>query len=92
MTTFKYIVVGESMIHAREFDYPWEGDQHHHLDMIDHHLDMIAAEAAEYHHDNCDGVHDNWPLMIEIFSMDDESLGVFEVEREFDASFYPTKQ
>lgn len=84
MSTLQYAVVGESAI-PTEFDSPWEGDQHHHLE-------MIAADAAEYYHDECDGVHDVWSLMIEIFTMDYQSLGVFEVEREFNASFYATKQ
>ena len=82
MPTFKYIVVdhNQSVGHATEFDSSSQVDYE------------IVYDAAEYHHDNCDGVHDIWPLTIEILSMDNESLGIFEVEREFDASFYPTKQ
>ncbi|HEK3213401.1 TPA: hypothetical protein SMV50_001069 [Proteus mirabilis] len=53
-------------------------------------LDSCIEECAEYYHANCDGLEYQWPLLFMLW-IDDQYLGTFEVEREFDPVFSASK-
>ncbi|WP_275348914.1 hypothetical protein [Proteus mirabilis] len=53
-------------------------------------LDSCIGACAEYYHADCDGCEDQWPLLFMLW-IDDEYLGTFEVEREFDPVFSANK-
>lgn len=53
-------------------------------------LDSCIEACAEYYHSDCDGWEDRWPLLFMLW-IDDQYLGMFEVEREFDPTFSANK-
>lgn len=53
-------------------------------------LESCIEACAEYYHADCDGCEDQWPLLFMLW-IDDQYLGTFEVEREFDPVFSASK-
>ncbi|MEX6205826.1 hypothetical protein AB6G04_03305 [Proteus mirabilis] len=53
-------------------------------------LDSCIEVCAEYYHADCDGWEDQWPLLFMLW-IDDQYLGTFEVERDFDPVFSANK-
>lgn len=53
-------------------------------------LDSCIEACADYYHDNWDGWEDKWPLLFMLW-IDDQYLGTFEIEREFDPVFSANK-
>lgn len=53
-------------------------------------LDSCIELCAECYHADCDGWEDQWPLLFMLW-IDDQYLGMFEVEREFDPIFSANK-
>ncbi|EMI5436568.1 TPA: hypothetical protein SMV41_000466 [Proteus mirabilis] len=53
-------------------------------------LDSCIEACAEYYHADCEGCEDRWPLLFMLW-IDDQYLGTFEVEREFDPVFSANK-
>ncbi|MDM3563168.1 hypothetical protein O9361_05990 [Proteus vulgaris] len=53
-------------------------------------LDSCIEVCAEYYHADCDGWEDQWPLLFMLW-IDDQYLGTFEVEREYDPVFSANK-
>lgn len=47
----------------------------------------VAEEAAEQYHDDHDGFEATWPLLIQLFDEDNNSVALQEVEREFEPVF-----
>ncbi|HEK3121732.1 TPA: hypothetical protein SMV36_000462 [Proteus mirabilis] len=53
-------------------------------------LDSCIEACAEYYHADCDGWEDKWPLLFMLW-IDDQYLGAFEVEYEYDPVFSANK-
>ncbi|MEQ5622489.1 hypothetical protein AB7Y04_00850 [Providencia rettgeri] len=53
-------------------------------------LDSCIEECAEYYHHDCDGWESRFPCLFMLW-IDDEYLGIFEVEREFEPVFSAKK-
>lgn len=53
-------------------------------------LESCIEACAEYYHSDCDGWEDKFPLLFMLW-IDDQYLGTFEVEREFDPVFSAKK-
>ena len=49
---------------------------------------IMAEQAAEHYHDQCDGYEDSWPVVFFIFNAQKQPIGKFSVNRDFDPSFY----
>ncbi|MBI6529027.1 hypothetical protein JEP40_07860 [Proteus vulgaris] len=62
----------------------------HNFSADDDDFEFCIEECAEYYHDDCDGWEDKWPLLFMLW-IDDQYLGTFEVEREFDPVFSANK-
>ncbi len=56
----------------------------------DDNLDSCIEACAEYYHADCDGCEDQWPLLFMLW-IDDQYLGTFKVEREYELMFSANK-
>ena len=76
----KYTTNGNDYpFNANELETTWDEEN----------IEYIAEDAASDFHENCGGWEHSWPVDIEIF-IDEKSVGVFEVEREYDPAFMAT--
>ncbi|EPO8032184.1 TPA: hypothetical protein ACKRKK_002455 [Proteus mirabilis] len=62
----------------------------HNFSSDDDDFKFCIEACAEYYHDDCDGCEDRWPLLFMLW-IDDQYLGTFEVEREYDPVFSANK-
>ena len=53
-------------------------------------LEYVAEDAAKHYYDDCGGFESTWPIKFMIFE-NDEKLGVFEVNLEYDPTFEATE-
>lgn len=53
-------------------------------------LESVAEECAEDYESNHDGWEDSWPIELSLFDENDELMGRFRVDREYNPVFSAT--
>ncbi len=71
-------------------DNLYELPDDHNFSADDDDFEFCIEACAEYYHADCDGCEARWPLLFMLW-IDDQYLGTFEVEREFDPVFSVNK-